>query len=1092
MALSFPTQTMPPRGARHLLRRMRLIADLRDALNRRAIVITAAAGAGKTSLLLDLVSDLNRPTCWLTLDEWLADPVELLGALAGAAERMSSGAAAAVELALTSGAGEAAAQRRALVAILNALATRPRGVIVIDDLHRIPSDSPAATLVDTLLKHLPAGWCLVLAGRRLPELPQLTVLALDGDVLRLSQDQLALTLQETRSLLEALCEYPVIEAQAERIWRATGGWAAGVVLRAQVQRAAITEGGSTDQAPPSAVGDAELFAYLARAVLDGISLAERHRLLRAAVPRTLDSHTYAAVMRFEPDGPLEADSGDPAPRTPALLAGRHAFIAPDSPAADSSPRFRMHDLFRDFLLTEANRAAPAFVARLHAAIGRLCEQRDDAADALYHYREAGDWPALVRVARQIVARYRAKGRWRSIGELVDGLPAAALRADPELVIDRAEAHCNLGHPERTLAELALLWPRLTSAKARLSRARALVVRGTALRVSGLHAAAVADCREGERLLLQMDAPGSLRAHAQRLLGIALAASGDLAGALAVLKQALQVFETLGVVSERSSTHDAIAATLLQLGRAGEAAPHLERARQGWSSQRNRNALALTLSNLGVAYTILGDLDLAEDVLAEAQRQAEASDNERVAVSTLLARAEVLRERSDGAAMAELGSEALRRARRYEDPYNVQYAIETLAEAHRLLGDLGRAEALAREAAGIAAEQAGRFEQGLAELTLGMVLTDRGDVAAAVERLRGAVLLLGDCNAGRELVRARFALAAALVQATLSNHADEAATLVLDAARQARQLDLEVLLRNLARRWPALIDCALERFPEAEELKGLRERMAAQPVSAAPAAEQESSGTPALPSVRAYLLGRIRVQVNGEEVTAGWESEKARELLFFLLANPGIATAEQLVAALWPDTTADHLGRKSLHTTVYRLRQALYHDCIETSRQGYRLNPHGVFWFDVDEFRRLSDTSAVQGDERRREQLEQAAAVYAGPLAATVLGEWAEDLRRECEERYVRTLSDLATYYLDRRRLVRAIDTAERALALDPFAETVARVLFEARLQGGDMAAALRVYRRFRDVATAEGLPTASAFAERYREVVSGDFASMPI
>src|SRR4051812_24430813 len=76
MTLSFTSQVTPPRGPRHLIGRDRLVQPLLAALDKRLVTVVAPGGAGKTSLLADAARSAGRPPCWLTLDEWLADPLD--------------------------------------------------------------------------------------------------------------------------------------------------------------------------------------------------------------------------------------------------------------------------------------------------------------------------------------------------------------------------------------------------------------------------------------------------------------------------------------------------------------------------------------------------------------------------------------------------------------------------------------------------------------------------------------------------------------------------------------------------------------------------------------------------------------------------------------------------------------------------------------------------------------------------------------------------------------------------------------------------------------------------------------------------------
>src|SRR3970282_431356 len=60
--------TLPARGPA-IIHRQRLIDLLSEHVSRRVTIVTAPAGYGKTTLLLDFARSWDTPVCWYALDE---------------------------------------------------------------------------------------------------------------------------------------------------------------------------------------------------------------------------------------------------------------------------------------------------------------------------------------------------------------------------------------------------------------------------------------------------------------------------------------------------------------------------------------------------------------------------------------------------------------------------------------------------------------------------------------------------------------------------------------------------------------------------------------------------------------------------------------------------------------------------------------------------------------------------------------------------------------------------------------------------------------------------------------------------------------
>lgn len=231
------------------------------------------------------------------------------------------------------------------------------------------------------------------------------------------------------------------------------------------------------------------------------------------------------------------------------------------------------------------------------------------------------------------------------------------------------------------------------------------------------------------------------------------------------------------------------------------------------------------------------------------------------------------------------------------------------------------------------------------------------------------------------------------------------------------------------------------------------------------AEAARSKTARFPSVELFALGPMQAIVGGRRVLDfEWQSDKSREMFLFLLhrrCEP--ARKEEILAALWPDLPRDRCN-SSFHSTLYRLRRALYTECVVEQTGRYVLNPRGRFWFDVSEFETLvrSAEQSRQQSTRWTRSLRQALALYRGPLGVDFYSDWLEPERQRLEDTYLRSLARLAAHERQRNNYLEALTLYEKAVGLDPLNESLWYQFIDTHGEAGQLEAAMRCYQRYAD------------------------------
>ncbi|MCP5472382.1 MAG: AAA family ATPase [Sinobacteraceae bacterium] len=368
------TKIQPPRLQSGLIARAALEGRLHAAMAvRRLTLLQVPAGWGKTSLLTRVLSQLpaGRGAAWIAADED-DDLQRFLACLSSALEPMDLAWRVSPRSLPTLALGERGL-RQVADEITNALASYEiaRGVIVIDDAHRI-RDPRVFELLRLLLESMPVPhWGLVIATRTTPDLPLARWRARD-EVAELRLDDLRFDTQEVADLLAASGAAP--QAASELAQR-TGGWAAGLRLLMSVG------GGSTRAV---LFRERHVFEYLADEVLSALDPQVREFLLRCSVLPELTPRRCAHVAQQ--------------PRAAVLLERLEADGLFLSALEAEEPTLRLHDLFRDFLEDRLQRDHPDEIPGL---LQRAADHEPDLSRAIGWLARAGAWE---RAAHELAAR----------------------------------------------------------------------------------------------------------------------------------------------------------------------------------------------------------------------------------------------------------------------------------------------------------------------------------------------------------------------------------------------------------------------------------------------------------------------------------------------------------------------------------------------------------------------------------------------------------------------------------------------------------------------------------------------------------------
>ena len=513
LASKLVAPSMPGR----VVERPRLFELLDAGVERPVTLVAAPAGSGKTMLLTSWMSAVSPPgpVAWLSLDQGDNDPVRFWAYLLAALCRSGALPADSALRTLVPSAQGDDALAPMLLHGLEELASPV--VLVLDDVHEL-TEPRVLDGIELLLRHAPPRLRLVLSSRADPPLP-LHRLLVSGRLTQLRGADLAFTIAEVAELLAEYDYRPRLSEDDLAVLLArTEGWAAGLRL------AAVSMQHHPDPhryVMELAGDDRSLAGYLVAEVLEQQPAKLRGFLLRTCVVDRLTGELADALTG--------RDDGE---RTLARLERANAFVV-----ALGSRRewYRYHPLFAELLRYELRREAPQEVPELRRRAARWYAGRGVTADAIQQAGMVGDWGYAAELAAEHGLGLVLDGEPQRFRDVLDRLPAEAVRLDPELGLlkaaeriaaadDEAEAALRLARErERLLADDRRPRFDLVVAICRLLRARRAGDLGEAL-AAGREALAAHD-RLGDGGLGGV--AGAARAVALSGLGTAELWSGEL-------------------------------------------------------------------------------------------------------------------------------------------------------------------------------------------------------------------------------------------------------------------------------------------------------------------------------------------------------------------------------------------------------------------------------------------------------------------------------------------------------------------------------------------------------------------------------------
>ena len=617
------TKLAPPRFKSNRLRRERLIDFLIENKDTRLTIISAPAGYGKTTLLADYVSRSVKPCCWLTFDESDTDPTIFVENLVLAISRIypQFGANGQLLPRLVEALHDAATGPEVCSRLLiNQIYTQIEGdfEIVLDDHHMIENQLQINHLLSFFLNYLPDSCRVLLSCRSFSPL-NLTSLILRGEVVGLGTAELMMTAQEVRELLVDKYHLSINEQDVADLTQQTEGWITGILLGSRKVLCHLTNADLANQE--------YLFSYLATKVLNHLPTALQHFLLECSILEyvQVDFCDQLLEKRITQECLRECEQHR------LFLTQVEPTLSNYGSAPAATGYYRFHALFRGFLLEQLQQTNPQRYRDLHYRAAQLFRQQGDMVQMMSHFLQTQDYEAISLALLSISEDQLKAGHSKSIESWLNALPAANLKAAPDLLLLKARALSLNGEFAPAHAVLENLKAALLDGSTALTsptsflQAKVFLWSGKILRAETRLSAAVEALEKAlEILKATLDEPdqSKLKAEIYLELGICLGINGQYRQALDVLKLACLIEEESGSKETLAHIYQCLALAHNGLNEDEIGQQHLKTSLKYWQETNNLAGVVDVLIILAGVYLNQTEYGKATATLEQALEQSQ--------------------------------------------------------------------------------------------------------------------------------------------------------------------------------------------------------------------------------------------------------------------------------------------------------------------------------------------------------------------------------------------------------------------------------------------------------------------------------------
>jgi LuxR family maltose regulon positive regulatory protein len=527
-----------------------------EGFERKLTLISAPAGFGKTTLLVDWVHQHKIPVAWFSVDKGDNDPLHFLTYVILGLQSLETDTGRAALTMLQS--PQPPPIESILINLINDVTRIPTDLaLILDDYHFVDAKQ-IHDLIAFLLEHLPEQMHMIIATRSDPPLPLLARLRSQNQLTELRAADLSFTADETSILFNESLNLRLSTKDIHVLETRTEGWIAGLQL------AALSMHGRKD--PSSFIrgfkGDHRYIAdYLLEEVLNRQPEHLQNFLLQTSILARLCGSLCDGVTRQENSQQI-LDA----------LEKANLFVIP---LDDERCWYRYHHLFADLLEQRLRMQQGILVPELHSRASQWFANNGFKNEAVDHAFVAQDYALAVQLMEEVAETDWDRARESQLLRWFKKLPDEQLEENPKLCIFYARELFKSGYPneaekrlqaaEHMLESASISDPNKEELRGRIAVIRAYVSARTG-DVSGI----VHFSNKALKLLPQRDLIWRSVAATTLGFGYGWAGGGDCVKAQQAFSEAMKISQAAGNIYYHIFAGSCLGSVMLMRGKFKEA------------------------------------------------------------------------------------------------------------------------------------------------------------------------------------------------------------------------------------------------------------------------------------------------------------------------------------------------------------------------------------------------------------------------------------------------------------------------------------------------------------------------------------------